>query len=189
MRRSTLGVLSAPLLVVFAVGTGCESAPGDRTTQSTVIGGAAGAAAGALIGGEGNRLLGALIGGALGAGGGYLIGAKTDWFEDDEDRADAAAREAVLDAERSPATVEDVRNALTADLNQDGFVTMDEVTAMERAGLSDDEMLDRLRATDQVFDLSPSQRERLLEAGVSRRVVAELPEINRDERDQILAGP
>lgn len=182
MTRRILVGLSAAALV--AAGAGCESLPGSREEQGAVIGGAAGAATGAAVSGE-NRLLGALIGGALGAGGGYLIGAQTDWFEDDD--ADEEAREAIRNARTSPATVEDVRNASTADLNGDGFVTMDELQAMERAGLNDAEMLARLRATGQVFDLSPSQEERLLEAGISPRVIDEMQEINADERDEILA--
>ncbi|HWP39877.1 MAG TPA: hypothetical protein VNL70_03045, partial [Tepidisphaeraceae bacterium] len=57
-------VAGAPLMV------GCESLPGDEKTQGAVIGGLAGAGAGAVLAGEDNRLLGALIGGAAGAGGG-----------------------------------------------------------------------------------------------------------------------
>ena len=88
--------LSIPVLSVVLATTpllSCENLPGSRTQQSTVIGGAAGAAAGAMIAGEGNRLAGALIGGAVGAGAGYLIGAKTDWFEDKD--GDRHARTAI----------------------------------------------------------------------------------------------
>ena len=168
--------------------TGCEDLPGNREQQSTVIGGAAGAAAGALIGGEDNRLVGALIGGALGAGGGYLIGAKTDWFEDDNEDASEEARQAVDEATADPATAAQARAADTADINDDGFVTLDEVVAMEQAGFSNPEMLRRLRATDQVFDLSASQRQHLLDEGVSDSVVDALPDINRATRDELL-GP
>ena len=171
------GLLLSPL-------AGCENLPGTRETQGAAIGGVAGAATGAAVAGEGNRLLGALLGGAVGAGGGYLIGARTDWFGDPE--ADDEARKAVASAQRNPATAADVYRADTADLNGDGFVTLDEVLAMKDAGLSDAQMLDRLRATDQVFDLNASQRRELLEAGVSERVVAEMQEINRTQRDVIL---
>jgi len=174
-------ILAASLLL--AATTGCENLPGSRETQGAVIGGAVGSAAGAAVYSE-NRLLGALVGGAIGAGGGYLIGAKTDWF-DDPDR-DRHTRAALQDAATSPATVNDVRRSSTADLNRDGFVTTDELTAMERAGLSDAQILDRLRDTGQVFDLSRSQQRDLRAAGVSSRVIAEMPDINREERDDVL---
>jgi hypothetical protein len=163
----------------------CESLPGSRTQQSTAAGTAVGAATGAVVAGEGNRLLGALLGGAVGAAGGYLIGAKTDWFERDD--GDEAAYRAIDRAERNPATVADVRDSTTADLNDDGFVTQDELLAMERAGLSDREILERLRATGQVFDLSAQQREDLLRAGVSRDVVDAMPGINQDARRRVLS--
>jgi hypothetical protein len=164
----------------------CENLPGSRTQQSTAIGAAAGAAAGAVIAGEGNRIVGALIGAALGGAGGYLLGAKTDWFEREDGDEHAVA--AVEDARRSPATATDVERASTADLNDDGFVTFDEVVAMEQAGLSDSEILARLRATDQVFDLNADQRKALLEAGVSPVVVAEMPRINQAEKNRVLAS-
>jgi Glycine zipper len=164
----------------------CENLPGSRTQQSTAIGAAAGAAAGAVIAGEGNRVVGALIGAAVGGAGGYLLGAKTDWFEREDGDEQAVA--AVEDARRSPATASDVERASTADLNDDGFVTFDEVVAMEQAGLSDSEILARLRATDQVFDLNADQRKALLEAGVSPVVVAEMPRINQAERNRVLAS-
>jgi hypothetical protein len=176
-------VLAAAASAVLAAALGCENLPGTRESQGAAIGGTLGAAAGAAIHEE-NRLLGALVGGALGAGGGYLIGARTDWFEDPE--REREAREAVEEAQRSPATVADVRQSLTADLNGDGFVTADEVIAMEEAGLSDDEMLRRLRDTGQIFELSASQQDALLRAGVSRRVVTEMQTIHREEREEVL---
>ena len=162
----------------------CESLPGSRTQQSTVIGGAAGAATGAVIAGEGNRIAGALIGGALGAGAGYLIGAKTSWFEDED--GDRHARAAIDNARTDPATAADVARARTADLNSDGFVTYDELVAIDQAGLSDTEFLARLRATDQIFELSEGQRRALLDAGISPQVVAEMPRINQAEGNRVL---
>lgn len=182
MRRSIPGLLAIAGLIGLPI-LACENLPGSREEQGAVIGGVAGAATGAALSSE-NRLLGALIGGAVGAGGGYLIGAETDWFEDPE--AEDEAREAIRNARANPATAEDVYGAETADLNDDGFVTMDEVIAMEDAGLSDSEMLARLRATGQVFDLSASQRSTLLDAGVSPTVVEEMQDLNADERDRVL---
>lgn len=182
MRRLIPASVSIALLA--GAGLGCENLPGSRESQGAVIGGVAGAGAGAAISGE-NRLLGAIIGGALGAGGGYLIGAHTDWFGDPD--AEEEARQAVREAQADPATAEDVSGSNDADLNQDGFVTLDEVIAMERAGLSDAEILVRLRLTDQVFELTRAQRSQLIAAGVSSEVVEEMPRINRVQRDEILS--
>lgn len=170
---------------------GCEELPGSRRQQGAAIGGAGGAVAGAVIGGERNRWLGALIGGALGATGGYLIGAQTEKVNNNDRDA---ALEANRRAETRPVTVEEARTAATADVNRDGFVTLDEVVAMERAGLRDEEILSRLDATEQIFELTAEQRRYLLDRGVSRMVVERLPEMNRELRDEIrrtdvISGP
>jgi hypothetical protein len=167
--------------------TGCEDLPGGRKEQATVIGGASGAAIGAILA-EDNRLLGALIGGAIGAGAGYIIGAETDWFEDDDDdHVENEVNNAAQRAQYDPATVAEARAASDADINDDGFVTLDEVIAMEQAGFTDREMLDRLEVTGHIFDLNASQRQHLLDNGVSRNVVDQMVDINRAERDRILS--
>jgi hypothetical protein len=162
-----------PLLFILA---GCAELPGDRKTQGAVIGGAAGAAAGAAVGGKDHRVLGALLGGVLGAGGGYVIAARTDKV-DSKDR-DGAVR-ASRTAETNPATPEQAMTATTADVNGDGFVTLDEVVAMKEAGLSDEVMLQRLRATDQIFELTAEQQQHLIQKGVSQQVVDEMARINQ----------
>ena len=186
MRRFDRGVLgrSASVAALCSVLLACESLPGTRTQQSTAVGGAVGAATGAAVAGEGNRLLGALLGGAIGAAGGYLIGAETDWFARSD--GDEEAFRAVDRARRTPATVEDVLASSTADLNDDGFVTRDELVAMEQAGLGDGEILRRLRATGQIFEITPEQRTDLLRAGLSREVVDQMPKLNQDERRRLL---
>ncbi len=103
---------------------------------------------------------------------------------DEQDKEQA--RQAVQKAQNNPATVEDVRNSTTADLNNDGFVTLDEVVAMERAGLSDDEMIKRLEATNQIFELSADQQKYLRDRGVSQHVIDRMQQINADKREQIL---
>ncbi|MGF1632675.1 MAG: glycine zipper domain-containing protein [Phycisphaerae bacterium] len=167
--------LTATVTAAALMLAGCESLPGGGKEQGAVIGGAGGAAAGAAIS-EDNRLVGALIGGVLGAGGGYLIGSRVD---NDEGDAEQAAEE----ARRDPATVADARDADTADLNGDGFVSMDELIALNEAGYSDAEIRDRLEATDQVFQLDESQRARLVEAGLSRQLVVDMGRINREQLD------
>ncbi|MEX1017603.1 MAG: hypothetical protein WDZ31_12745 [Phycisphaeraceae bacterium] len=161
--------------------TGCDALPEDPGTRGAIIGGAGGAAAGGIIADD--TLLGALIGGALGAGGGYLIGANWENITgDNQEEAREAAREGQID----PATPQEVFEADTADLNDDGFVTMDEVIAMEDAGLSDEEMIDRLVATDQIFELTPAQEEYLRDQGVDQPVITAMRSINQDQREQLL---
>lgn len=183
MSIRTTGYLVVLALIVAPLAA-CESLPGDESDQGAVIGGIAGGAAGAAIA-ENNRLLGALIGAAAGAGGGYLIGSEIEKADADDDDVEDA-REAARTASNDPADADDVDDSNTADLNEDGFVTIDEVLAMEAAGLSDAEMLDRLENTYQVFELTTEQEQYLIDRGVSRYVVREMENINREERDRIL---
>jgi hypothetical protein len=164
--------------------TGCENLPGDKGSQGAVIGGVSGAAVGAAVGGEKHRVLGAIVGGVLGAGGGYVIGANADKITGkDRQGAETAARQ----SQEQPATAEQAKNATTADINMDGFVTLDEVVAMKQAGFDDAKLIERLRATNQVFDLTEGQRQYLRERGVSDAVINQMTEINKVGRDRILS--
>ena len=49
-------------------------------------------------------------------------------------------------------------------------------------------MLDRMRATDQVFELTPDQRQYLIDRGVSRYVVDQMETLNKDARDRLLTN-
>jgi Glycine zipper len=168
---------------VTAPMSGCQDLPYTDEQQGAVAGGAVGAILGSAI--AENEVFGALMGGALGAAGGYLIGAnKENLLGEDADRDEA--REAVVEASRNPADAEDVAGSSTADLNNDGFVTMDEVVAMEEAALSDEQMIDRLEATGQVFALNSEQEDRMIEAGVSEEVVVAMETMNQPERKQLL---
>jgi hypothetical protein len=158
------GALSAVLLAT----TGCEELPGSPEAQGATIGGLGGAAAGAVIAGEDNRLLGAVIGGALGAGGGYVIGANKDRITGKDT---SGAQEAARKAETQPATAEQARNATTGDVNNDGFVTMDEVVALKQAGFSNAEIIKRLEATGQVFELTEEQKSYLRSKGLDQDVM------------------
>ncbi len=148
-----------------------------------MIGGASGAAAGAVVGGEKHRLLGALLGGAIGATGGYIIGAQTDKVQNTNQ---TAAEQANGTAQSRPATVQDVNNSTTADLNHDGFVTLDEVVALSAARLPDNEIIRRLEATGQVFELTDEQKSYLTSHGVSNNVVNQMPNLNQAARNQLL---
>lgn len=69
-----------PVAALVALGlTGCATnGQYQTTTQDAAIGGAVGAVAGAVLGGDGSRTEGALIGGALGAAAGALYGCTRD---------------------------------------------------------------------------------------------------------------
>jgi len=165
---------------------GCENLPGSKGTQGAVVGGAGGATVGAVVGGHEHRLLGTLLGGALGAAGGYVVGANSDRIMGHDQYN---AQEAVRHSQQHPATAQDALRATTADLNNDGFVTLDEVVAMRDAGLTDTQMLDRMRATNQVFELTPDQRQYLVDRGVSRFVIDQMETINQQTRDRLLNMP
>jgi hypothetical protein len=159
---------------------GCSSLPGSDQQQGAVIGGATGAAVGAAV--TENRALGAVIGGAVGAAGGYVIGKNKDKITGaDSEEMETAARK----AEQAPASPQEARTATTADVNSDGFVTLDEVVALEQANLTDDQMIEKLRATNQVFDLTEEQKRYLIEKGVSQSVVDQLATLNQSLKDEI----
>ena len=71
------------------------------------------------------------------------------------------------------------------DINQDGFVTLDEVVALHGASLSDDQIIERLRATGQVFDLTEEQRRYLLDRAVPQNVVDRMVSLNQDTHDTL----
>ncbi len=157
---------------------GCQNAPGNRAQQGAVIGGAAGAATGAAVS-KSNRGLGAIIGGVLGAAGGYVIAGRTNPNNpNDRERAVAASQK----SQASPATAADARNATTADVNGDGFVTLDEVVALKQAGFNDQQILQKLQATGQVFQLTSEQEQYLSDRGVSRSIVDQMRYMNQSSR-------
>lgn len=181
--RKHISIQLTAIALVGALLVGCENLPGNKQTQGAVIGGASGAAVGAAVGGSKNRATGAIIGGVLGAAGGYVIGANSDKIlgKDKE-----SAEKVGTTAKTSPVTAEQARTARTADVNSDGFVTLDEVGAMKDAGLTDREMLDRLRATGQVFDLTADAERSLRQRGVSDNVIREMQNLNQESREQVL---
>jgi len=188
-------VLSITVIAILGLQTGCQQHPDSKShqggTSGTVagtggtVGSTSGTVAGAAIANE-NKLVDSLIGGAAGAAGGYLIGASSDRILSKDS---AGAERAIAMAQNSPATSDQARNATTADINRDGFVTLDEITAMKSAGFSDSEMLGRLRATNQVFEMTAIQERILGEQGISQAVITEMEQINRDTRERLLNEP
>lgn len=163
------------LIGTFALGplAGCENLPGG----SKYRGGYSRAPLPADAPGVSDTPgVGALADGMLGAGGGYLIGASRDNLAAGKREE---ARRASDRAVRNPAKREDAARAKTADLNEDGFVTIDEVVAMQQANLSDTEILDRLRDTKQLFELTPQQQNQLRDRNVGDKVISAIPGLNR----------
>ena len=116
-----------------------------------------------------------LTGGDLGIGGGFLIGAAPDKL------AQHAHQQAVAASERSeqfPAEMLAVRSTAGADLNNDGFITLDEILAMSRAGLNDAEIADRLRKSGYIFQITPEQVRYLTDRGVDQAVVETIQELS-----------
>lgn len=173
-KKLVIGAVSVSLATAPAAFlAGCDEAPGTAEQQGAAVGGVGGALAGYSLS-EDNRALGALIGALVGAGGGYVVGGQLDKSEEE-------AREAAEEAREDPATAEDVRASETADLDGNGFVTMDELKAMEEAGLTDEEIVERARQTGQVFQFDDSQTQELEDAGIDRDTVAQIEQVNRAE--------
>lgn len=77
----------------------------------------------------------------------------------------------------------------TADLNGDGFVTLDEILAMKEAGLTSDEMLERMRATNQVFAPTVAQQDYLRNHGISDYLIEQMQAINGGQRLRVFNAP
>ena len=172
--KARVASLAVILITTCMALSSCESLPGNKSTQGAVIGGAGGAVAGAILAGEDNRLLGAVIGTAIGAGGGYVVG--NEISESDERKAQEAA---AANSKATSFTIEDVQRSNTADLDADGNVTIAELVAMQRAGLSDAEIIRRLEATNAIFSLTDEQRKTLRDSGVTAAVIDKLATVNR----------
>ena len=161
-----LTVLGGAAWLMFISGpVGCTNALISRAPPHVADDSAG--AAGADLGGHPTGIA-AAIDVDLRAGSGYLIGAAPDKIEQ---KRRAEARAAAERSRITPATVEDARQSDTADLNNDGFVTVDEVLAMQKASFSDGQMIDRLQRTRQIFILTEQQKDYLRDRGVSQRVI------------------
>ena len=170
------------VLVPCVIGlVGCQNAPGTRAQQGAVVGGAAGAATGAAVA-KGNRGLGAVIGGVLGAAGGYVIAGKTDPNNPNNPAEKDRAVTASQNSQARPASAEEARTAATADINRDGFVTLDEVVALRQAGFGDQQIVQKLQATGQIFQLNAEQEQYLTDRGISRYVLDQMRGMNQSPR-------
>ncbi len=141
-------------LAVALLAAACETPEGrpDRTATGALAGGAIGAGTGAIIGSQsGHAGEGALIGGAIGALTGGLVGRSMD----------QTARERVQ--EQSPQTLQR--------FDQGAPLTLADVRALAKAGVSDEVILSQIRNSRTVYRLSTAEIIELKEAGVSNRVI------------------
>jgi len=135
-----------------AVLTGCQYPNGEANNTGTgaLTGGAIGAASGAVIGGR-NPAAGALVGGAIGAVAGGVIGNSMDQRQRDYLRTQAPQTYARVD-QGQPLTVEDVK-------------------ALARAGISEDVIINQIRSSHTVYHLSAADIIDLRDSGVTDKVV------------------
>lgn len=105
---------------------------------------------------------------AGGLAGGFIVGAIPAMLQGD---SLARAKRSNDEAEQHPAQVANVLPRAVADLNGDGFITLDEITAMKRAGLDESQMLLRLHQSAAVFSATTRQEQYLLDRGVPDAVV------------------
>jgi outer membrane lipoprotein SlyB len=150
MKRQILNCLMAALVLVSA---GCVNPDGspNNTGSGALIGGAFGALTGAAIGGRGHGGPDALIGAAAGALAGGLIGNAAD-----------REQEARLKAE-APQTY--VR------VDQGQPLTLADVKALAKAGISEDVIIAQLGSSHTVFHLSSADIIDLRDSGVTDKVI------------------
>jgi len=148
-----LQVLALVPAVLALVGVGCEYPNGDPnyTGSGALVGGGAGAVTGAAIGGESHGGEGALIGAAVGAAAGGLIGHSMD--QQQQQRL----------YRQSPQTYTRV--------DQGQPLSVEDVKALARAGVSDDVIISQIRSSHTVYHLNASEIIDLRNAGVSNPVI------------------
>ncbi len=135
-------------VLVLASSVGCKSPY--YADKGAALGGLAGGLAGAAIGGNnGNAAGGALLGGAVGALSGAVIGDSMD--------EEVARRQALIEAKTG-------RRMVNA-------VTTNDVTTMVTSGLSDDVIINHIRANGVAAPLTPGDIIRLHDQGVSENVI------------------
>lgn len=103
-----------------------------------------------------------------GPGGGWIIAASR---QNVDQHSLGAARQADRRAQQQPAGMADIEKSDNADLNGDGFVTLDEILALKRAGLTSDQIIARIQRTPQVFSLSDRQQQYLRDRGIDQRTI------------------
>lgn len=144
-------ILSFAGMTVFL--SGCVNPDGspNNTGTGALIGGTLGALTGAAIGGPNHGGQDALIGAAIGAVGGGLIGNSADREQEARLRASA------------PQTYERV--------TQGQPLTIADVKALAKAGISEDVIINQIKNSRTVFHLTASEIIDLRDSGVSDKVI------------------
>jgi outer membrane lipoprotein SlyB len=141
---------TASLAVVL---TGCVNPDGTQnyTGSGALMGGGIGALSGAAIGGRGHGGQDALLGAAIGAVAGGLIGNSMDQEQQARLRAQAPQTYARVD-QGQPLSIADVK-------------------AMAKAGISEEVIINQIQASHTVFRLSAADIIDLRDAGVTDKIV------------------
>jgi hypothetical protein len=103
-----------------------------------------------------------------GPGGGWIIAATPDHIQQ---HSLGSAQQANRLAQQQPAGPGDIERSDNCDLNADGYVTMDEVLALKRAGLTDEQLISRVRRTPMVFAMTDRQQQYLHDRGIPQAVL------------------
>ena len=103
-----------------------------------------------------------------GPGGGWIIAASR---QNIDQHSLGSAQQTDRQAQQQPAGMADVERSDSADLNGDGFVTLDEVLALKRAGLTSEQVIARIQQTPQVFSLTNRQQQYLRDRGIDQRTI------------------
>ncbi len=143
--------LASGLLAVGILSSGCQSM--NNTEGGARAGGALGAGIGALAGGPRHRGLGALAGGLIGAGTGAIAGNAVDRSE--RRHAEAAAAAAASARANPPLSLQDIAQ-LTASRTSDTVI------------------INQIRTSNSVYQLSGQDIVWLKNQGVSETVIAEM---------------
>jgi len=157
MKRAVVSVIMSGVIGVGLIGTaGCQTKAG----TGALVGGAAGAGIGAIIGNNshGRTASGAAIGGVVGALGGALIGNEMD--KADRQREREQYREEVYRQRR------DARYESRA-----GAITRSDVVAWSQRGDRDADIIDRIERSGTVFQVSSRDENQLRNAGVGEDVI------------------
>ena len=121
------------------------------------------------------RSVAALANEAAGPGGGWIIAASPEMLRT---HSLGSARKVNQQAEQQPVRHTDAENSPNADLNHDGFVTMDEILALKRAGLTSNDIIDHVRQTPMTFELSDRQQQYLKDRAIDQSVINAMLQMN-----------
>ncbi len=150
---------------------GCQSKAG----SGALIGGAAGAGLGAVIGHQsGHAGGGALIGGAAGAIGGGLVGNSMDKADErkareQREREQAAARQQQSTYNKPATATPPPRSATPA--APTSTITRGDVVDWTRQGVKEEIIIDRIQRSGQQFVMTSADERELKSLGVSATVI------------------